>query len=401
MQWSETIEGNNGYSLAKTTDNGTALAGYIATCRSCPSKELLVKLDSNGSLKWAETIGGSLNDTAYSVIQTTDKGYAVAGVTTSFGSGGNDVYIVKLDSVGNIKWTKTIGGTGNDEAYSIIQTTDKGFALAGTTTSFGVGGNDAYIIKLDSVGNTKWTRTLGGTGDDVAKSISQTTDGGYIIAGSSTSSGVGNNSPYFIKLDQLGNLEWSKAILGGTASANSIIQTKHGIYTATGITAYFGAGENDVYIFMLDTNGNTCVPYDSTLGITSIDSGRVNSGGTANSYTPIVSINTSASDTAGFITNACSKIGPTSLNTILPDNTNLQVFPNPATANITLHYSIIGSTPINVSVFDIAGNKVGSFMFAYKVDSNYTLLTSTLAPGMYIIQVTDNSAKLYSKFIKE
>src|SRR5581483_7552950 len=97
-----------------------------------------------GNVAWSETVGGTSDDTAYAVIQTKDGGYAVAGTTSSFGAGKNDMYLVKLGPTGTLQWTKTVGDTGSDVAYSVIQTHDNGYALAGTTTSFGVGKKDAY-----------------------------------------------------------------------------------------------------------------------------------------------------------------------------------------------------------------------------------------------------------------
>ncbi len=130
---------------------------------------------------WCKAIGGSYYDFGYSIIQTTDSGYAIAGITWSFGGGG-DVYVIKLNANGNIEWTKTIGGDSIDYGYSIIQTTDSGYAIAGYTWSFGAGGN-VYVIKLNASGNIEWTKTIGGSGTDYGYSIIQTTDGGYAIDG--------------------------------------------------------------------------------------------------------------------------------------------------------------------------------------------------------------------------
>jgi hypothetical protein len=256
-----------------------------------------------------------------------------------------------------------------------------------------------YIIKLDSTGQVKWTRTLGGSNNETAKSIANTIDSGLVVAGTIIYS-TQNEKACMLKLSPLGGLVWVSVISGDSSSANSIIQTKSGGYVVAGSTSYFGAGKSDAYVMVLDTNGKTCAVNNFGIGISSIDSGRVSIGGSVSSYTPTIASDGSTVSSGGSTIIYCSET-PTSITSVQKKDNDLVVFPNPATANITLHYSIIGSTPINVSVFDIAGNKVGSFMFAYKVDSNYTLPTSVLAPGMYIIQVTDNSAKLYSKFIKE
>jgi hypothetical protein len=113
-----------------------------------------------------KTIGGGSDDEARSIIQSRDGGYVVAGYTRSFGAGGSDFYVVKLDSSGNVQWTKTIGGGSDDEARSIIQSSDGGYVVAGRTWSFGAGSEDIYVVKLDSSGNVVWTKTIGGSSGD-------------------------------------------------------------------------------------------------------------------------------------------------------------------------------------------------------------------------------------------
>src|SRR5437667_383958 len=141
--------------------------------------------------QWQRAIGGTGEDGASSIIQTTDGGYAVAGYTLSFGAGKNDMYIVKLDGSGTLQWSRTVGGTANDVVRSIKQTTDGGYAVAGYTQSFGAGGlADFYIVKLDSSGTLQWSRTVGGTGDDRTTSVVQATDGVYAFAGLTNSFGA-------------------------------------------------------------------------------------------------------------------------------------------------------------------------------------------------------------------
>jgi hypothetical protein len=164
----------------------------------------LVKTDSAGNLNWSNTYGRSGDDFAYSLVNTSDGGYALAGYTSSSGAGYYDFYMVKTDSAGNKQWSKTYGGTGDDEARSLIQTSDDGYALAGWTNSFGGGGYDFYLVKTDSAGNMNWNQTYGRAGDNQAYSIIQTTDGGYALAGYTDSSGAGGYDFYLIKIDSAG-----------------------------------------------------------------------------------------------------------------------------------------------------------------------------------------------------
>jgi type II secretory pathway pseudopilin PulG len=206
---------------------------------------------------WQKTYGGSGYDSASSIQQTKDGGYIFAGWTESSGAGGKDVYIIKLDKNGNKVWEKTYGGSGDDSASSIQQTSDGGYIVAGWTRSFGAGGSDIYIIKLDGNGNSVWERTYGGIKDDEAYSIQQTTDGGYIFAGWTESLGAGGRDVYIIKLDENGNKIWEKTFGGSDwDTAYSIQQTTDGGYIVAGRTDSFGEGYWDVYIIKLDKFGN-------------------------------------------------------------------------------------------------------------------------------------------------
>jgi hypothetical protein len=248
---------DDGKSLIQTSDGGYAIAGYTFSFGAGKMDVYVVKLDANGNLQWTKTIGGKNADGGSSLIQTSDGGYAIAGATTSFGAGEWDVYVVKLDANGNLQWTRTIGGGDWDEGHSLIQTSDGGYAIAGFTKSFGAGGKDVYVVKLDANGNLQWTKTIGGENDDRGNSLIQTSDGGYAIAGETSSFGAGENDVYVVKLDANGNLQWTKTIGGESWDwGHSLIQTSDGGYAIAGYTQSFGAGSGDVYVVKLDANGN-------------------------------------------------------------------------------------------------------------------------------------------------
>ncbi|MFZ8802650.1 MAG: hypothetical protein ACO2PO_06640 [Candidatus Calescibacterium sp.] len=177
--------------------------------------------DATTNSTFAKTIGGSSDDGAFSIIQSSDGGYVVAGWTLSFGAGYSyDFYVVKLDSSGNVQWTKTIGGKGTDKAYSIIQSSDGGYVVAGETRSFGAGYSDFYVVKLDSSGNVQWTKTIGGKDTDEAYSIIQSSDGGYVVAGRTRSFGAGDYDFYVVKMDANGNVCFSQNITNYSVSSN-------------------------------------------------------------------------------------------------------------------------------------------------------------------------------------
>ncbi|KXB07357.1 hypothetical protein AKJ52_00365 [candidate division MSBL1 archaeon SCGC-AAA382C18] len=159
--------------------------------------------------EWSKAYGGSKDEWANSIVQTEDGGYVILGTTRSYGAGGSDFWLVKTDSMGNMEWTKTYGGEENEWARSIVCTSDGGYAIAGGTTSFGDGG-DFWLVKTDSYGYKEWSKTYGGSDLEQANSLIQTSDDGYVIAGTTGSFGAGARDFWFIRVDSKGNKKWSK-----------------------------------------------------------------------------------------------------------------------------------------------------------------------------------------------
>jgi hypothetical protein len=222
---------------------------------------------------WMRTYGGSGDDCGYSVQQTTDGGYIVAGTTESFGAGSADYYLVRTDSLGDTLWTHTYGGGGFDEARSVQQTDDGGFIVAGRTYSLGAGNRDYYLVKTNSLGDTLWTRTYGGSNDDWASSVQQTDDGGYVVSGTTSSFGAGQGDIYLIKTDAQGDTLWTKTIGGGsTDEGYEIRQLSDGGYVVAGTTRSYGAGNWDYYLVKTDADGG--VVWTRTFGGGAGDGGR-------------------------------------------------------------------------------------------------------------------------------
>jgi len=207
-----------------------------------------LSLASAPPLQWQKTFGGTETEYGESVQQTSDGGYIITGYTNSYGSGDYDVYLIKTDPNGNSQWQKTFGGTNEERAYSVQQTTDGGYIIVGYTASYGAGRIDVFLVKTDPNGNLNWQKTFGGTSSDWGKSVQQTFDGGYIIAGTTHSFDPPSLYVYLVKTDPNGDSQWQKTFSG--SFGNSVQQTSDCGYIITGVSF------DDVYLVKTDSNGN-------------------------------------------------------------------------------------------------------------------------------------------------
>ncbi len=208
---------------------------------------------------WSRTFGGGNNDVCYSVEQTSDTGYILAGTTSSFGAGSDDFWLVKTNASGNPLWSRTFGGGQQDRCYSVQQTPDGGYILAGETYSFGAGSDDFWLVKTDENGDSLWSSTFGGSGDECCHSIQQTLDGGYILAGHTYSFAVGLADFWLVKTDEDGDSLWSRSFgRNDTDYCFSVKQTWDGdYYILAGFTSSLGAGGHDFWLVKTNSNGDS------------------------------------------------------------------------------------------------------------------------------------------------
>ncbi|MDD2890617.1 MAG: T9SS type A sorting domain-containing protein, partial [bacterium] len=341
--WTNTYGGTDydvGYSVQQTSDSGFIIAGTIGPAANI----YLIKINSSGDTLWTKTFGGTDGDCGHSVQQTQDGGFIILGRTSSFGAGNNDVYLIRTDSSGDTLWTKTFGGTDSDVGWSVRQTEDCGFIIAGETNSFGAGVSDVYLIRTDFSGDTLWTKTFGGTGSEEGYLVQQTSDSGFIIVGRTSSFGAGNSDVYLIKTNSSGDTLWTKTF-GGTKYdlGYSVQQTSDGGFNITGQTESFGAGSGDVYLIRLDKE--TGVEEQSNLDF-------------------------------GF------------------GNAELKIGQNPITNFATISYAIPSQCEVKLNLYDITGKLVDKIVNKaqpagfYAVKWSFSNGTKKISSGVYFITLS-------------
>ena len=397
IEWQKCLGGSDdeeAYSIQQTTDGGFIVAGYSKSNdgdisghhgSTVYSDYWVVRLNSSGNIVWQKSLGGSQSDRAHSIKQTSDGGFIVAGyslsndIDVSGNHGHADYWVVKLNSSGRIEWQKSLGGSGTDYAYSIQQTADGGFIVAGKSYSNDgdVSGNHGYsdywIVKLDSSGDIEWQKSLGGSHPEEAYSIQQTSDGGFIVAGYSESndgdiSGHHGRTIYsdywVVRLNSSGNIVWQKS-LGGSQSdrAYSIKQTSDGGFIVAGLTwsddgdVSENYGGRDYWLVKLNSSGR--IEWQKSLGGSQSDRGYSVQqtadggfivGGCSNSNDDDVSGNHGSND---YWVVKLSPVG-VSENAIVPEQFAVSVFPNPFNSSCV----IAAPSGAKIEIYDIKGNIV-------------------------------------------
>ena len=268
----EGIWSNEGNYIEQTLDGGYIVTGRFQSVTG--SGLLLLKLNSTGNKEWHRTFSEPTSAgfcTGYSVKQTAGNGYILTGTAhKNFNDStrNNDVFIVKTDSLGNEQWRRFFGGTEDDAGYSVLQDNSGNYIIAGRTNSYGFGlGANMYLIKLDANGDSLLTQTYGGNFEETATSITQTSDNGYIISGSSNTFTNGDFDGYVVKTDNNGDTLWTKHYgYTGIESTNSGEQTTDNGYIFAGFTNSIGAGGSDMYILKTDSLGNIHTPNSVIQG---------------------------------------------------------------------------------------------------------------------------------------
>jgi hypothetical protein len=390
-------------------------------------------LSNTGAIIWEKSYGGSYNEIAYSIIHTSDGGYALTGYNSSSDGdvsgnhGDGDVWVIKIDSTGNLQWEQSYGGTAFEEGNSIVQTFDGGFVVAGYTLSTdddvtgNHGGADYWVLKLNSSGDLQWQKTFGGSDYDEASSIIQTADSGYAVAGyaESTDGDVtglhGISEDYWVvKLNGAGTMQWEKTY-GGTATdkAYGILQTADGGYAVAGfarsqdgdVAGNLSQESND---WLIKTSSNGTLQWQLPFGVGTLE-------GDAAAYSMIATSDSGiavagyADDNSGQVTGVhdnsndfwIAKLGyPTGISKVAAA-TGLSVYPDPASDQLFIQTQ---NEPITgIQVFDMVGREIMQTAYAAGTSQNQKmeLDVSQLAAGAYMVKVETTKGGATKAWIKQ
>ncbi|MFN0212622.1 MAG: T9SS type A sorting domain-containing protein [Saprospiraceae bacterium] len=432
VQWQKALGGSAydiAYSVKSTNDEGYVVVGLTysndgdVTGIHGDSDFWVVKLTNHGAIQWQKALGGSGEDVARSVQQTTDGGYIVAGWSYSndgdaVGNTGYHYWVVKLNNLGALEWQKSYGGSGGENAHCVVQTSDGGYVVAGQTfsndgdVSGSHGGSEYWVVKLSSLGDIQWQKALGGCCIEQAFSIVQTSDGGYAVVGTTgsynsgqVSGGYGLFDCWVVKLNDTGDLQWQKALGGNSEDyGSSIMQTDDGGYIVGGTTYSIDGdvtdndGGVDYWILKLNSDGD--LQWQKTLGgsDTEISSGvqQTSDGG----YVICGYSHSYDGDVTGFHGARDAwivKLSPESSPTTTVPSVPLEIFPNPGSGLITL--SLPGEpSSLTLSISDLLGRELSRQTIA----PGDPVDTSTLVNGFYLLTATTPSGKVFSgKFRKQ
>jgi hypothetical protein len=429
IQWEKSIGGedyNYAGTIQQTSDGGFILSGstckyyytYSDKVEDCDC--IILKLDSLGNIEWQKIFGGSYDDRAFSSSQINDGGYIVAGFSQSLDGNvsGNhsylDYWIVRLDTAGYILWQKSLGGFFDDEAFSVQQTNDAGFIVAGFAESedgdiIGNHGSfDYWIVKLSSAGILEWQKSLGGSGTEKAYSIQQTKDNGYIVTGYSDSDdgdvtdNHGRLDYWIVKLKSNGDIQWQKS-LGGSLEdeAYSAFQSRDGGYIICGssrsnngdVTNHRGNNYNYDY-WIVKLNGIGVIQWQKSFGGNDNDFAQSIKQTIDNGFIIVGYSNSNDADVSGHHGSSYSsdywivKLSPEI--TDIKDKTNhtnisLSISPNPASDNISISFP--GGINPSIHIYNSLGIEIKRFDAKDLFDKNSINISLEGFPsGMYYVR---------------
>jgi hypothetical protein len=398
--WTRTYSGGIGFSVIQGHDGDYLIAGESAEGNSVDV--VVIKADNNGHTSWMKTYGGVGRDVGSRIRPTSSEtGYVITGFTTSSGFGGIDVWIARIDLEGDTLWIRAYGGDRDDWGSDILETNDGGILILGATRSFGAGSADIWLIQTDASGDTVWTRTYGGDGIETGDVILPTGDDEFLIVGSTSTYGAGLMDLWLLKIDMQGDTVWTRTYGGHrTDECRSGAVTIDGGYIFAGFTDSRGAGGFDSWIIRTDSEGN--ILWDIVIGgeegdychsvVQTMDTGYLITGGTS-------------SNSVGSSDMWLVRLGPdipvtAVIKSVYPSKISLvQNYPNPFNPATTIRYELPHASEVSLIVYDLVGREVVRLVDGYMEPGYHEVQWNgrDSASGIYIARLVTLE---YSKAIK-
>jgi len=348
---------------AELNSDGTIiLAGYTFSFETVAGDIYIIKTSPEGDTIWTRTYGGGNWDVARAICPAYGGGYMVLGYSFSNGMANGNAYLIRIDENGDSLWTRNYGGPGMDGGFSIKQTGDSCYIAAGFVESASDNTFDCFVFKIDSLGNSIWERTYGGPADDVAYSVEEAADGGYIMVGYTESFGSGQYDVYIVRTESNGDSLWARTYGGEQTDDGSVIRRiSNDEYIIAGRTSSYGAGQLDIYLLKIDDYGDTV--WTTTCGGVSYDRAFALQQTSDNGF---IVCGYTWSFGMGFADIYVVKFGSEqtpiedlvdSFPSVIEISGN---YPNPFNARTTIRYSIPEQSNISIDIFDILGRHLES-----------------------------------------
>lgn len=400
MLWQTICTGTSFYSIRATTDNGFILAGSFGQSSTSNGMDVyLLKVDSNGVKQWSRKYGGAGDEYATCIQATPDGGYILAGSTNTYGAGGWDMYVIKTNVMGDTLWTRTYGGTlseggVNSTRQTIEPTFDGGYILGSYSASFfTAGGNDAYLVKTDAAGNVMWSRMYGGFASEIIYDVKQCADSGFVFAGSTTSFGGGSSDIYLVRTNSTGDTLFTRCF-GGLLNdiAQSVVETPDKGFAICGYTNNWGSGNNDALLLKVDSLGNSSCHQNSTGTTVTAPATITKSTSTGKIFLTLnVNTNNPVTKSGGGVTDACSVNG-------LADfaKTRVTVHPNPSSGLFRLTAQQDGE--YQVRICDLLGKPVLNRPYTV-TQQETTLDLQHLPEGSYFLELNAHPQRSFIKLL--
>jgi len=403
--WTQMYGGSRSY-VQQTIDGGYIIVANIYSSDTGEYDILLIKTDVNGDTMWTQTYGGAESDMFWNlghvIEQTSDSGYIILA-NIYYGYGESEIWLIKTNSFGDTIWTKTYVGLDSDYGYAVDQTNDGGYIILAQTVSWSSKNNyNIWLIKTNSLGDTLWTKTYDEPENECAYYVQQTTDGGYIIIGETTTNTY--MDALIIKTDISGNTIWRKTHGGSEMDCgHSGFQTADGGYIIGGVTHSWGAGTRDFWVIKTNASGDTiwtqtyggatidcahCISHTSDGGYIIV--GHTDSFGNGEQDIWLVRIASDPSTSANKISNIVSK-----------EFALHQNYPNPFNPKTTIEFSIPKTEYVTLKIYDVLGKEVVTLVDKQLTVGNYEYDwdASHFASGIYYYRIEAGSFTKSKKLI--